>query len=370
MSKHVPAEELFRRCAADRSIERVVLGSFAFPLGSYPVEPMRPKPGYTTQFEPADGDDQGEEWEEWPDRYVFDAVLSHERVEPFVRALLALMPPRIYPILDVLGHDAFREIDPYISYDLLPLDRMYDALRQFHDLFFEDGMVGFGAMSEDPFLYVFVDEHKIVTIRAATALKEKIERLLNAFDLEAMPDPAGADSAAHEHRGVLWAPDDRPELLTAEDIVEQLRDQWRLVLNIDPEQNVDDDQNPLGITCWRCLVRCEKESDDGEPMSVRYAEALVTAECLREAEDLTFDALERLVAPEDRENVEPVLVTLDRTTPEQMLEHVRRREAEARAEGQQADGEGGGSNPASPGSPIPAEIDPSPPRVLGVAWLS
>lgn len=331
---------------ADAAIERVVVDGFAFPLGSYPVEPMHPKGGYTVQFEPADGDDDEGEWEEWPDRYVFDIVISHDRVESLVRSLLAMMPGRVYPILDVLGHDAYREIDPYISYDLLALDRFYDALRQFHDYFFEDGMIGFGAMTEEPFFYIFVDEHKIVTVRAGTNFKERIEKLLAAFDQEAMPDPAGADSAAHEHRGVLLAPDDRPELMTAEEIVELLRDQWRLSLNVDPDRNVDDEGNDLGITPWRCLVRCEKGDLGQTPTSVRYAEVILTGESLREAEDLVFEALEQLIAPEDRDSVDPVLVAMDRIEPEQVLEFVRR------------------SDPSA------GPVDPTPARVLGSAWLS
>jgi len=338
--------ELFRKCAADASIERVIVGGFSFPLGAYPVEPMQPKAGYTVQFEAADGDDEEGEWEEWPDRYVFDIVMTHDRVEALVWSLLAMMPGRVYPILDVLGHDAYREIDPYISYDLLPMDRFYDAQRQFRDFFYEDGMVGFGAMSEDPFFYIFVDEHKIVTVRASTAFKEKIEKLLAAFDLEAMPDPAGADSAAHEHRSVLLAPDDRPELQTAEEIVETLREQWRLSLNVDPDRNVDDEGTELGMTPWRCLVRCEKgEPTDPDP-SVRYAEAILTAGCLREAEDLVFDALEQLIPPEDRDDVGPVIVAMDRIGPEQLLELLRR------------------SDPSA------GPIEPSPARVISTSWLS
>jgi hypothetical protein len=346
VSKSPLSPEVFRKCATDGSIERVIVDGFAFPLGAYPVEPMHPKAGYTVQFEPADGDDDEGEWEEWPDRYVFDIVITHDRVEALVWSLLAMMPGRIYPILDVLGHDAYREIDPYISYDLLPLDRFYDALRQFRDFFYEDGMVGFGAMSEEPFFYIFVDEHKIVTVRAATAFKEKIERLLSAYDLEAMPDPAGADSAAHEHRGVLHAPDERPELMTAEEIVEHLREQWNLSLNVDPDRNVDDEGNDLGITPWRCLVRCEKGEPADPQSGVRYAEAILTAGSLREAEDLVFEALEQLIPPEDRDDVDPAIVAMDRIGPEQLLELLRRTD------------------------PSAGPIDPTPARVVGSSWLS
>src|SRR5207247_7202672 len=137
-----------------------------------PVEPMVPKPGYTVEFEPADGGEDvpltsasevsasagdtadepekgGEAgasggWEEWPDRYVFDIVLTAERVEPLVRALLAMLPGRIYPILDYLGLDAYREVDPYISYELVGMERFIDALRRYRACVCDDGLCGCG----------------------------------------------------------------------------------------------------------------------------------------------------------------------------------------------------------------------------------
>ncbi|MCG3124979.1 MAG: hypothetical protein GIKADHBN_03489 [Phycisphaerales bacterium] len=277
-------------CKLDPSLKRLVREDFQFPLGVYPIEDMKPKPGYTLLFESADGGED-QEWEEWPDRYLFDAVISAERIESMVWALFSLFPGRVYPILDVLGHDDYREIDPYVSYDLIGLDRMMDNLRRYRDFFFEDGMCGFGAMTEEPFLYVFVDEHKIVTIRAQTDLKEKVERVLKAFDLEPIEEPAGADSAAHEHRGVLIAPESDQNAITFDEIVARLRDEWRLVLNIDPDTNIDDEGNELGVTPWRCVVRIDDESKP-EP---RFAEVYLTAESLRAAQDAALEAAEKLL---------------------------------------------------------------------------
>ncbi len=303
------------KCQADSSIERILVGSFQFPLGVYPVEEMTPKAGYTIQFEPADGDDDGEDWEEWPDRYVFDIVVSAERIEALCRALFALMPGRIYPILDVLGHDAYREIDPYISYELMGQDRLVDALRRYRDFFFEDGMCGFGAMSEDPFFYFFVDEHKIVTVRADPDMKERVEKVLQAFDLEPMEDPAGADSAAHEHRGVLITPDDRPDLIGFDEIVEMLKDDWRLLLNVDGETNLDDTGAELGPTPWRCVMRMDYA--EGRPS--RYAEILLVADSLRQAEELSLDAVAALDGPDGMPTIdEPMMVSSDRLTGEHL----------------------------------------------------
>lgn len=376
------------RCRIDKKLERVEIEGFAFPLGVYPIEPMKPRPGYTVTFEPADGespggtggfggigggsagstrggadddspDDEGGladaadggdggdgeagDWEEWPDRYVFDVLVPAPRVEALCRTLFAMLPGRVFPIVDMLGQDEYREVDPYVAYDLVGLEQFLDGVRRFNGFFYEDGLVGFGVMCEEPFIYIFVDEHKIVTIRVETALREKVESVLAAFDLQEIDEIAGADAATHEHRGVLDAPDDRPDLLNAEEIVEYLRDKWRLVLNIDPETNVNEEGEPVGITGWRCLVRHDWEIPLNEaeaakaaaqakrrPEIGRYAEVFLTAGCHREAEDLALAEFKSLLSPslrkiweQDEESPDvPVLVAADRLRPEHFAEEL------------------------------------------------
>lgn len=296
---------------ADPSIRRVVIGNFQFPLGVYPVEDMTPTAGYSMAFEQADGGADGE-WEEWPDRYAYDIVLSAERLPTLVRTLLSLFEGRVYPILDVLGQDAFREIDPFISYELVGADRVFDAIREYADYFYEDGMCGFGAMSEEPFLYMFVDEHKIVTVRAEVSLKERVERVLHAFDLEQTEEVAGADASAHEHRAVLKVKNEDETLFSSEEVVERLKDSWRLLLNVDPDTNIDDEGKDLGTTHWRAIVRCDLP--DTPP---RYAEVLLDANNLRHAEEVAFDALEDIATKEETHWEDAGVLTLDRVGSEQ-----------------------------------------------------
>lgn len=305
-----------RTCRADPSVKRVTVGDFQFPLGVYPVEEMKPVQGYRVQFEPSDGDEEGGEWEAWPDRYMFEIVITSNRLESLCKRLFGLMPGRVYPILDILGTDAYREIDPYISYELIGLDRFTDALKRFRDYFFEDGTSGFGAMSEEPFSYVFVDEHKIIIVRVEADMKERVEKLLEAYDVPLVDEPAGADAAAHEHRIVLDTPDDSPDLLSCEEIVEQLREDWELVLNIDPDTNLDDEGNELGITSWRCLVRC-----DYDKKPTRYAEVLLDAENLGQAEKVALEAVAQLKdAPKDPEVSEATVVAADRVSSDTLKE--------------------------------------------------
>jgi len=319
------------RCMADESISRRSIGAFEFPLGVYPVEPMTPKEGYSSEFEPADGaDEQSVEVEPWPDRYMYDIVIRATRLPALWFQILAMMPSRVYPILDYIGHDAYREIDPFIAYEPVGTERIITLTKRFKDFFFEDGMVGFGAVSESPFFYAFVDEHKILTVRVESESCERVERLLAAFGLTQAQDPAGADAAAHEHRGVLSMPEDQHDLLGADEIIDIARDAWSLVLNIDPESNLDDDGKDLGITPWRCLVR--READDAEP---RVAEVVCTAGCLREAEALAMGGVDALLAAETGD------------APDGKTEDQAEDQAESRSEGRSTD-----QPDETPGEPV------------------
>lgn len=307
------------RSRIDTSIERIEKGGFACPLGAYPVNPddFAPLQGYRVEFEPADGDDDEGEWEEWPDRYMYDVVISHERLESLARACFALLPGRVYPILDVLGNDAYREVDPYIAYEPVGFERFIDAIRRHRGWFYEDGMVGFGAMSVEPFVYVYIDEHKILTVRAQVDLRERVEKILGAFDLQPVEEPLGVDSVEHEHRGVLDAPEDRTDLLTLDEIIDELRDQWRLELNVDPEENVDDDGRQLGVTGWRCVVRTA--SADGE--RDEYKVVMLAAPNLSDAERMAVGAVDA----SDRVSVEGAeVVAADRVRPDEFAQLVGR----------------------------------------------
>lgn len=300
-------------CQIDPAIERKSVKGFKFPLGVYPVEAMTPVVGYSSEFEPADNEEEMGDWEAWPDQYVFDIVMPADRIEAFWHQIFAMMPGRVFPIIDYIGHDAYREIDPYMAYEPVGQEKIVNAIRQYRPFFFEEGMVGFGAVSEDPFFYVFIDEHKIATVRVEPIFKPRIEKLLAAFEIPAIEEPAGADAAAHEHRAILVTSDDRPDLLTGDEILERMRDAWQLVLNVDPDTNVDDEGNELGITPWRCLARHATDQNPDD----HYIEVLLTAASLRRAEEMTHQSVLELIG-EDSEWFDVVVLNADRTTPEQM----------------------------------------------------
>ena len=299
-------------CMIDPGIERKTVSGFRFPLGVYPVKPMTPSIGYTSEYEPEDNAEDMGDWESWPDQYVFDIVVPADRVEALWHQLFAMMPGRVFPIIDYIGHDAYREIDPYMAYEPIGKEKVINAVRQYTPFFFEDGMVGFGAVSETPFFYVFVDEHKIITVRVEPEFKSRIEKLLEAFEVPPREDPAGADAAAHEHRSILVTSEERPDLINGDEILERMRDSWRLILNVDPDANVDDEGKDLGITPWLCLARfCTDQSPHDQ-----YAQIVLTAESLRRAEELTQDLVIKNANP-DGDWFDVVVISANRLTREQ-----------------------------------------------------
>lgn len=340
----------------DESVERRSSGAFRFPLGVYPIEPIESSPGFVSDFEASDGgEDQGVaadptgagEWEEWPDRYMFDVLVSAERLPSFCRALFSLIPARVYPILDVLGNDAYREIDPYIAYDLVGVERFLDGFIHFGEWMLEDGLVGFGAMSMDPFFYVFVDEHKAVTIRVEVGLRETIRGLLESFDIEEVPEIMGPDAVQHEHRSVLLRTNDPRAGLHPEEIIEKLQDAWLLQLNIDTTANIDDDGKDLGVTPFRCVLRCvstpsesdpagdAKPDEDGSPADggpqtsvpapdaeIVYCETLLTSASYEAAESMAIDTA-GTNPPDGRSFADVRLVFADRCRPDHFLEMLR-----------------------------------------------
>jgi hypothetical protein len=289
---------------------------FQFPLGVYPVEEFQPKPGYTAEFEPADGGDAESDWEEWPDRYMFDVVVPANRLRGLCLTLLSLLPTRVYPILDILGEDAYREVDPYIAYDPIGFDQFIELMYKHEDWLFECGLVGFGAMSDDPFLYVYVDEHKILTVRAQSDLKDVIERALEAFDAPLVDTLLSVDTVAHEHRSVL---DPAPGSLVEEEILEELIDHWRLQINVDREHNLRDDGKELGVTGWRCLVRLSADAAS-QPV---YGHVWLRAACLEDAEWGALDALaEEAKVDLEAPAASAMVILADRFSPEMFQQSI------------------------------------------------
>jgi hypothetical protein len=312
-----PRRSLRPLCAVDPRLERVVTANgFQFPLGVIPAENAEPREGYRHEFETGQAD--------WPDCYLYDVVLSAEKTEPLVRDLLRLAPPRLVPILDVRGDDAYREMDPYLGLEELDREAIATMLTTARAFLFEDGHCGFGVVAEDPLFYIYVDDHKIVTIRCGLTEASEVEEVLEAHGIAGDSEPIGIDSVAHDHLDTLWTDDNRTDLLDFYGMLDTLRYEWGLELNIDPETNVDDDGRLLETTAWRVLILLEPTqvlprwrgpATEPSKAPVKYAELLLAAESL-----VRVDELVERVARELTNYRLVDLVTADRIRPEELSE--------------------------------------------------
>lgn len=241
-------------------IERAVVKGFAFPLGIEPGELDPPTQGYTITYTPGE--------DEEPDTYVFHVVVSHEKLRPLLRQAFKLLPGQVFAIVEIGSRDAYRSVDVYLGEEPITLDHFLQTWRDYEPLLLEDGSIAAGANSEDPFVEVFIDHWKGFYVHVPLELRDQVEKMLHTAGLDEVPQTwqSGLEeesaAATTQLRPVLAPesgfPPDIDELLM------QLRHEWRLELNIDPETNIDEGGRELGLTLWHAIVTVDEVEGERE----------------------------------------------------------------------------------------------------------
>jgi hypothetical protein len=277
-------------------LQRAVIGGFALPLGIDPGTMAAPVQGYTLAYTPGSGsrrgvengreggdeDTAGEpigaaeddaEGGDDPDTYVFHIVVSHEQLAPLVRSAFALLPEQVYGIVEIGSRDAYRSTDVYIGEEPISREEFIETWREFETLLLEDGTIGIGANSDEPFIEVFIDQWKGVAIHVPLDRREEVERVLHRLGLEEVPQTWGAGGEDEEGGGeshvrpVLDLQDEySPDI---DELLLLLRQRWRLELNVDPETNVDERGRNLGLTLWHAVVIVEDTAPSAHAPSAR-----------------------------------------------------------------------------------------------------
>jgi hypothetical protein len=268
-------------------LQRAVIDGFALPLGISPGEIKVPTPGYTVSYTSGSDDE--------PDTYSFYVAVSHEHVAPIARRAMELLPESVFGIVEISSRDAYRPIDVYIGQEEIPFRRFLTTWRQCEPILLEDASLAAGANSESPFVELFLDQWKGLSIIVPLSMRDDVESILGGFALEEVGQtwPIGADNPALEHSQI------RPVLADAhagapdiDDVLMFLRRAWRLELNVDPDTNVDDGGRALGMTLWHAVVGVEgtgagaAEAGDFADLSI-----WATAGSLKELEVLINDVL-------------------------------------------------------------------------------
>jgi hypothetical protein len=286
-------------------LQRAVVDGFALPLGIAPGRIKAPAQGYTVEYGSGEGDD--------PDTYSFYVVVSHERVKALLHRALGLLPDRVFGIVEISSRDAYRPIDVFVGREAIPRRRLLSTWRRCEAALLEDASIAAGANSEDPFVEVFLDQWKGLSIIVPLPMREQVEAILGEFALEEVPETwaVGDDNPA------LEASEIRPVLADAgggapdiDDVLIVLRRDWGLELTIDRDKNLDGAGRNLGLTLWHALVGVE----GGPPEGGNAADLSIwaTAGSLHELETL----IEDFISVQRRwDRAEVHLVTIDPHLP-------------------------------------------------------
>ncbi|MHC4828676.1 MAG: hypothetical protein ACYTEY_19175, partial [Planctomycetota bacterium] len=169
-------------------LKRAVIDGFALPLGIAPGPIKVPTPGYTVDYSSGSNDE--------PDTYSFYVAVSHEHVSPIARRAMELLPETVYGIVEISSRDAYRPIDVYIGQEEVPLRRFLTTWRQCEPILLEDASIAAGANSESPFVELFVDQWKGLSIIVPLSMRDEVESILGEFALEEVAQtwPVGADN--------------------------------------------------------------------------------------------------------------------------------------------------------------------------------
>jgi hypothetical protein len=265
-------------------LQRRVVGGYALPLGIDADDIQPPRQGYTLNYT------QGEDDE--PDTYAFHVVVSHERLGPIVHRAFELLPDQVYGIVEIGSRDAYRSMDVYIGEGLIPVEDFLATWQHFEPILMEDGSIAAGANSDDPFIELFLDQWKGLSIHVPLEMRDEVEAMLQSFGLEEVQEtwPHSKDDDLHgqsQVRPILELVDDfSPDI---DELLLQLRHEWKLELNIDPQTNVDEGGRNLGLTLWHAVVVVEDAAGDSDVGA--YASIWATASSLGGMETLIESAL-------------------------------------------------------------------------------
>jgi hypothetical protein len=267
-------------------LRRGVIGGFALPLGVEPGNMAPPRQGYSVDYQPGEGDD--------PDTYIFQIVVSHERLSEVVARCMELLPDDVYAIVEASSADAYRSVDVFLSTEAVPVDHFLEVWSYFEPFLLEDSSIGAGANAEEPFIEVFLDQWKRLIVHVPLAMRDQVEDLLQGLGLEdaelTWPEEAEETEDGLRFRTVLDDSDEHnPDL---DEIILQLRDSLHLELNVDPDTNVDENDRELGRTLWHSVVLARSATDPDERGA--YVSMWLTAESLAEAERLVRARVRRM----------------------------------------------------------------------------
>ena len=301
-------------------LKRKVNGGYALPLGIDLGTLSTPEQGYTLAYTPAEEDE--------PDSYTFHVVVSHERVRPILNRAFELLPEKVTGIVEAGSRDAYRSIDVFLGTIEISRAHFLETWQWYESFLLEDCYIAAGANSEEPHVEVFLDQWKGISMHVPLAMRDEVEAFLNEFGLEEVIEtwPSTEDDLVFNSAQVIpvldLVNDFSPDI---DEMILELRHEWGLELNVDPETNSDEGGRELGLTLWHALVIVDKietnsQSDTHDfPTSASgaYASIWATAGSLIHMQQLIEDELEQ-----NNEWRFAEIYTIDRVAYDERPEHL------------------------------------------------
>ena len=237
-------------------IERTVIDGFALALGITPGDVTPPTVGYTIAY--ASGHDDE------PDTYSFYVAVSHEQVAPILQKAFALLPEEVCAIVEISSRDAYRQTDVFLSQEEISKRDFLRTWEQWEPILLEDGSIAAGANSESPFVEIFVDQWKGVSIIVPLDMHDDVERLLASAGLNEVQETwaLGDENPALDNAQIRPVLADLDGIAAdIDDVLMELRHDWGMELNIDPDTNVDEGGRSLGLTLWHAVLGVHRAGD-------------------------------------------------------------------------------------------------------------
>jgi hypothetical protein len=202
------------------------------------------------------------------------------------------LPARVFVALERASADAYSRWDEFVS-DEVSREEFIETFQAHQFAFAEDGNLGLGAFSQEPPVELFLGSHKEIVVFSPEL--KPVTEILRRYQLE----PRELDlyyQRDHSHVSLLDYRGLRGPQYDFLHVADVVRHSLEMELQIDEEENVDEDGNPLGLVPWHAVVlavvaRRTRSSRRSARMFVQ--EFGLTAANRREARELLEDRLEK-----------------------------------------------------------------------------
>ena len=265
-------------------LKRVDVDGFAFPLGVEAATARPPCEGYAVAW--LEGEAEGS------DTYSYFIAVSHERLKPLLDSLFELLPDQVAGIIEVGSRDAYRAVDVFLSQQVISRESFLEIWQCFEAIFLEDASLAVGVNTSTPFMEIFIDQDKRVTVHVEPEQREFVDRILEHHEL---PERHEGEIAVSEEQleGTLVRPilvEDPDLLCDLDQLLLTLKDGWGLMLDEEFDRNLDAAGRELGYTLWfvTALLASEDPSE-GQPACVT---AWAVSKCRNELESLIQNQVE------------------------------------------------------------------------------